>query len=66
MSQKIEAGIKLWNCNDCGYARERKSDVTKHIERIHFTMEVSCQYCNAVFKNRISLKHHLRSAHGIV
>ena len=29
MSQAVdERGMKLWQCNDCGYARERKSDVT--------------------------------------
>ena len=34
-------GMKLWQCNDCGYTRERKSDVKRHIEYKHVDLQVS-------------------------
>ena len=66
MSQTQDtSGMKLWQCEECGYARERKSDVFKHIERRHIDVQVSCQYCDAVFTNRLSLKEHLKFRHGV-
>ena len=64
MSQAVdERGMKLWQCNDCGYARERKSDVTKHVERRHIEMQVACDLCNAIFSSRQSLKEHAKYKH---
>ena len=66
MSQTQDtSGMKLWQCEECGYARERKSDVFKHVERRHIDVQVSCQYCDAVFTNRLSLKEHLKFRHGV-
>ena len=58
-----EKGMKLWQCNDCGYARERKSDVSKHVERRHIEMQVQCDICNSVFSSRQSLKEHMKYKH---
>ena len=64
MSQAVdERGMKLWQCNDCGYARERKSDVTKHVERRHIEMQVVCEICNAIFSSRVQLKEHTKYKH---
>ena len=58
-------GMKLWQCNDCGYTRERKSDVRRHIEHKHVDLQVSCQYCDSVFTSRGGLKAHLKFKHGV-
>ena len=58
-----EKGMKLWQCNDCGYARERKSDVSKHVERRHIEMQVQCEICNSVFSSPQSLKEHMKYKH---
>lgn len=64
MSQAVdERGMKLWQCNDCGYARERKSDVTKHVERRHIEVQVVCELCNANFSSRVQLKEHTKYKH---
>ena len=66
MSQAVdERGMKLWQCIDCGYARERKSDVTKHVERRHIEMQVSCDLCHAIFSSRTSLKDHVKYKHWL-
>ena len=58
-----ERGMKLWQCSDCGYARERKSDVTKHVERRHIEMHVTCELCDAIFTSRQALKDHAKYKH---
>ena len=58
-----EAGNKLWQCTDCGYARERKSDIRRHVERKHIEMRVACNLCSMLFSTRLSLKEHMKYKH---
>ena len=64
MAQTVdEAGNKLWQCTDCGHARERKSDIQRHVERKHIEMQVVCNLCSVVFSSRLSLKEHMKYKH---
>ncbi len=64
MTQAVdEEGNKLWQCNECGYARERKSDIRRHVERKHIEMQVACNLCSMVFSTRLSLKEHMKYKH---
>ena len=64
MAQTVdEAGNKLWQCTDCGHARERKSDIQRHVERKHIEMQVACNLCGVVFSTRLSLKEHMKYKH---
>ena len=60
-----DIGGKVWHCDDCGYVRERKSDIVRHIERKHIDMQVACEYCETLFANRYALKNHLKSKHYV-
>ena len=62
----FEDGSKMWQCHECDYVQSRKSDVTKHIERKHLDLQISCPYCSNVFKERIKLKEHMKISHNVV
>ena len=43
-----------------------RGTINRHIRNQHHHTElVSCQYCNAEYKNEASLSNHLRTKHGI-
>ena len=56
-------GSKMWQCNACGHARERKTDIKRHIESKHIDMQLSCQYCDSVFKSSRGLNEHCKIIH---
>merc|ERR1719273_1255136 len=63
LTQILVDGKKLWQCSDCDYVRERKSDLTKHIERRHSDLGVSCEICSSVHSSRQDLKVHMKNVH---
>jgi len=54
--KKVETKL----CNICGktYSRRHLKD---HVDRMHGTEKLSCQYCNKLFKSQYSLKKHIKS-----
>lgn len=51
----------FWTCIVCKYKSRSRSDVRRHIETKHGDKEdVPCPHCNRPYKNKRSLKTHLR------
>lgn len=60
IEDKGHMGQKLWVCRDCGFSRQAKWDVKRHIEQKHLEMLLHCQVCSAVFRRRDKYKSHLK------
>ena len=59
-----ENGI-FW-CSECLYKASRRQDMTRHIERKHYSRGYACAICTAVqFPARDQLLKHNRTVHGI-
>ena len=61
MVQTVTNGIKLWNCLDCGYGSAKTTNITKHIERMHMNVTLTCDFCQRLFKSRNDLNVHMKS-----
>ena len=62
---KCEDGSGRWKCVDCGQTGARKIDITRHVESKHLgsSMQVTCDMCGTVCKNRHGLQRHILSYH---
>ncbi len=61
--QDLTAAISAlqFECMICGHATKERSNLRKHIANVHGTHEEHiCHVCNKVYKNKTSLKDHLR------
>ena len=50
---------------DCGQTGARKIDITRHVESKHLgsSMQVKCDVCQTVCKNRHALQRHILTYH---
>jgi len=53
-----EGGFKLWQCSDCPYSNKKTSHLYRHIERKHFTVTLSCEFCSQTFNCKETLATH--------
>ena len=62
---KCEDGSGRWQCVDCGQTGARKIDITRHVESKHLgsSMQVKCDVCQTVCKNRHALQRHILMYH---
>ena len=60
MKFKDETGLTRWQCTDCQYIAKDKSNVFKHIERVHLNLSYSCPICGALFRSRANLTIHMK------
>jgi len=61
-----EAGLRMWQCADCEYARHKKDHVTKHVEQKHSGLQFICEYCQAVFHRRDTYRDHVKKKHSLI
>jgi len=61
-----EAGLRVWQCAECDYARHKKDHVTKHVEQKHSGLQFVCEYCQAVFHRRDTFRDHVKKRHTVV
>jgi len=59
-------GQRLWQCNECDYAKKLKGDVFKHVERKHVDITVTCNVCSLAYSSRQELKTHIKLKHPFV
>jgi len=59
-----EAGLRMWQCAECQYARHKKDHVTKHVEQKHSGLQFKCEYCQSVFHRRDTYRDHVRRKHS--
>ena len=55
----------LFSCTLCGKENDRRYNVKKHVENIHFpgSLSHSCKYCDQVFTTRNNLNYHTSKYH---
>jgi len=58
-------GRKGWQCTECGFERNKRYDVTRHIEQKHLNLVIPCDYCTSTFTRRDKLRAHLKNKHDI-
>ena len=51
-------GWKLWKCSDCDYTNKKTSHLYRHIERRHFLVTLSCEFCAQTFTCSQALATH--------
>ena len=51
-------GWKLWKCSDCDYTNKKTSHLYRHIERRHFSVTLSCEFCAQTFTCSQALATH--------
>lgn len=51
-------GWKLWKCSDCDYMNKKTSHLYRHIERRHFSVTLSCEFCAQTFTCSQALATH--------
>lgn len=58
----LGTGGYQYHCNLCGHRSNDRSNLKKHIRNVHLaSKQEMCKYCHRVYKNRGSLKSHLKS-----
>ena len=60
-----EAGLRIWQCTECEYARHKKDHVTKHVEQKHSGLQFVCEYCQSVFHRRDTYREHVKKKHSL-
>jgi len=53
-----EGGYKVWQCTDCPYSNKKTSHLYRHIERKHFSVSLSCEFCSQTFNCKETLATH--------
>ena len=51
--------MALFQCKQCTWTFDHKSNLKRHLESVHFAECVNCNYCGRKFKNPRSLKDHI-------
>ena len=59
-------GRKGWQCAECGFERNKRYDVARHVEQKHLNLVIPCDYCTATFTRRDKLRAHLKNKHDII
>lgn len=52
-------------CQECGKIFATKTGVRQHMEYVHLSKPEPCFVCNRPFKNKVTLKHHLKHQHNL-
>jgi len=55
---KDNGGYKVWQCTDCPYSNKKTSHLYRHIERKHFSVSLSCEFCSQTFNCKETLATH--------
>ena len=58
MIEVQDGGYKAWQCSDCSYRNKKTSHLYRHIERIHFSVSLSCDFCSQTFNCKERLATH--------
>ena len=59
-----DPGSRRFVCNICGHSCLNRLDVARHIEAKHVNLpEIYCPHCGKPYKNRNSLRVHIKNTH---
>ena len=63
--EKLDDGSGHHRCTLCGVVKDRRFNLRKHVENIHFpgTFTYTCKYCGDVSTTRNNLNNHMTRFH---